>query len=187
MNVPLIETENYQLTQIKREDADELFSIMRDKETMKFITPHPVETKEQMRGKVAHYLTLLEEKKELPWTIFDLVNNCMVGVFRLHKLDNWHKKAEMNAVIRSEYQQQGVMTEVLPEILSYVFKTLKLNRLVGDIFAGNKGSEKLLLKYGFHRDGILRQTDFDGEKFHDTVVYSLLRAEYLTLQKEQIR
>jgi [ribosomal protein S5]-alanine N-acetyltransferase len=29
---------------------------------------------------------------------------------------------------------------------------------------------------------VLRQTDFDGTRYHDTVVYSMLRAEYLGLK-----
>lgn len=84
----------------------------------------------------------------------------------------------MGAVIRKEYQNKGVMTEVLDVVLDFGFHTLRLNRIVGDIFAGNEGSRRLMERFGFKKEGVLRQTDFDGEKYHDTVVYSLLQAEY---------
>jgi len=84
----------------------------------------------------------------------------------------------MNVVIGKEHQSIGVMTELMKEVLEFGFEMLGLNRIAGDIFAGNERSEKLLNKYGFHKDGIMRQTDFDGEKYHDTVVYSMVREEY---------
>lgn len=102
----------------------------------------------------------------------------VVGQFSLHKLNMWHKKAEMGVTIKKEYQNKGVMTEILEQVLVFCFETLGLNRIVGDIFAGNKGSEKLLKKYGFTKEGIMRQTDFDGERYHDTVVFSMMRSEY---------
>jgi ribosomal-protein-alanine N-acetyltransferase len=71
------------------------------------------------------------------------------------------------------------LTELLTIILSFGFNVLELNRIVGDIFADNIGSKRLLEKFRFHQDGILRQTDFDGERYHDTVVYSMLKSEFL--------
>ncbi|TMW74087.1 histidine phosphatase family protein [Alteribacter natronophilus] len=38
-------------------------------------------------------------------------------------------------------------------------------------------------KFGFHLDGVLRETDFDGAEFHNTYVYSQLRKEYLQKYK----
>jgi [ribosomal protein S5]-alanine N-acetyltransferase len=107
----------------------------------------------------------------------------VIGFFRFHKLHLWHEKAEMGAVIHANCQHEGVMTEVLPIILKYGFKTLELNRIVGDLVAENIGSQRLMEKFGFHKDGVLRQTGFDGTRYHDTVVYSMLRAEYLKLKE----
>ncbi|WP_404459581.1 GNAT family N-acetyltransferase [Oceanobacillus kapialis] len=74
--------------------------------------------------------------------------------------------------------KKGVMTEILETVLEFGFHKLQLNRIVGDIFAGNKGSKKLMEKFGFQKEGVLRQTDFDGLHYHDTVVYSMLKPEY---------
>jgi [ribosomal protein S5]-alanine N-acetyltransferase len=84
----------------------------------------------------------------------------------------------MGVVISKGFQKNGVMTEILPFLIMFAFQDLHLNRLVGDIFAENEGSTRILTKFGFKKEGQLRQTDFDGEHFHDTVVYSLLKGEY---------
>jgi [ribosomal protein S5]-alanine N-acetyltransferase len=177
--VPTLETKHYLLRGITLEDASELFTMLGNKETMKYITPNPVTSVEEVKEIISTYLTRFLEKKEIPWVILEKDTGKVVGQFRLHKVHTWHRKAEMGAVIREGYQGKGIMSEVLQSLLPFVFETLKLNRLVGDIFAENEGSRKLLEKYNFTKEGVLRNTDFDGERFHDTVVYSMLRKEYL--------
>ncbi|WP_042143264.1 GNAT family N-acetyltransferase [Paucisalibacillus sp. EB02] len=177
--IPTLETKHYLLRGITIDDSSELFSILGNKETMTYITSNPVKSIEEVRELISTYLSSFLEKKEIPWVIIEKKTGLVVGQFRLHKLHIWHQKAEMGAVIREEFQRKGVMSEVLQSLLPFVFETIKLNRLVGDIFAENEGSRKLLEKYSFTKEGILRNTDFDGERFHDTVVYSMLRREYL--------
>jgi [ribosomal protein S5]-alanine N-acetyltransferase len=180
--IPVLYTKHYILRGISTKDAPNLFPFLSDADTMKYLTPHPVQTLEEMADKINLHLEGFHEKKEIPWVIIDKEQQEIIGFFRLHKLHLWHKKAEMGAVIRADYQHKGVMTELLPMILEYGFETLELNRIVGDLFAKNVGSQKLMEKFGFHQDGVLRQTDFDGTRYHDTVVYSMLRAEYLGLK-----
>lgn len=99
-------------------------------------------------------------------------------MFRVHKIDRWHRKAELAAVFHKDYQRCGYATEIFEKVLPFAFNELGLNRVVGDIFAGNTASEKLLNHFGFTKEGRLRQTDFDGTRFHDTIVYSLLYSEF---------
>ncbi|MBU9722388.1 MULTISPECIES: GNAT family N-acetyltransferase [Bacillaceae] len=179
-----ITTKNYRLRGMKITDASELYPIFCDMDTMKYITPHPIESVSEMENLIKKNISNLQEEKEIPWVIEDKDIGMIVGTFRFHKLNLWHKKAEMGVVIRKEYQRKGVMTEVLKRMIPYAFSELCLNRLVGDIFAGNIGSQKLLERFGFEKEGVLRETDFDGEYYHDTVVYSLLRKEFE--QKKEI-
>jgi [ribosomal protein S5]-alanine N-acetyltransferase len=182
--IPTLETKNYLLRGISLEDSHSLLLIMGDSETMKFITPHPIQTIEEMQAKIKESLIQFQKKKEIPWVIIQKESNEGIGMFRFHKLHMWHKKAELGAVIHKDHQQNGVMTEILGEILPFGFNVIGLNRIVGDIFEGNEGSRRLLEKYGFRKEGILRQTDFDGELFHNTVVYSMLKEEFMAKMGE---
>lgn len=181
--IPILESKHYILRGITLEDSKELFDMLNNKETMKYITPNPVKSVEEVEELIANYRIRFLEKKEIPWVIIEKESGRVIGQFRLHKVHTWHRKAEMGAVIREEFQRKGVMSEVVQGLLPFVFETLKLNRLVGDIFAENEGSRKLLEKYRFTKEGVLRHTDFDGERFHDTVVYSMLRSEYLEMKR----
>lgn len=176
--IPTLHTESYMLRGVSIDDAPKLIQFLSDNEIMRFITPQPVQSVDELKELINYYLLRFQEGKEIPWVIIHKENGEIIGQFRLHKMNLWHKKTEMGAVIRKDYQNKGVMTEIMVTILPFVFETMKLNRLVGDIFAENEGSRKLLEKFGFRREGVLRQTDFDGEVYHDTVVYSMLREEY---------
>lgn len=176
--VPVLETKKYLLRGMTKDDAQGLLEFMKDAETMKYITPDPVRSEAAIQEEIQLQLEKFTLRSEIPWVIVNKSNGKLIGKISLHKLSMWHKKAELGVVIHKEYQQQGVMTEVMEIILSFGFNTLELNRLVGDIFADNKGSEKILEKYGFIKEGVLRQTDFDGQAYHDTVVFSMLKAEY---------
>ncbi|WP_181350281.1 GNAT family N-acetyltransferase [Thalassobacillus sp. CUG 92003] len=185
-NIPELETSHYRMRGLQIEDASELFYFFHDDETMKYITPHPVQSIEEYKKDIRESLYDYHQHKEIPWTIIEKSSGRIVGVFRFHKLNLWHKKAEMGVVIGREFQQQGVTKEVMARFLEFGFVDLSLNRIVGDIFAENEASQKLLEAYGFHKDGQLRKTDFDGERYHDTIVYSLLKQEFLS-HKEKVQ
>ncbi|MCU9612568.1 GNAT family N-acetyltransferase [Caldibacillus lycopersici] len=182
-DIPVLETENYRLRGVTIGDAADLFMFMRDSDTMKFITPHLVKTVEEMEEKINNHLQNFLQSKEIPWVIITKETDKVIGMVRFHKLHLWHRKTEIGVAICKEYQGKGVMTEVMKELLRFGFLELKLNRIVGDIFAENIGSKKLLEKFGFHQDGILRQTDFDGVEYHDTIVYSMLKQEYVETKR----
>jgi [ribosomal protein S5]-alanine N-acetyltransferase len=178
-SIPVIETDHYYLTAMKDTYARQMYLFLGDRETMKYLTPHPPESAEEVSDSIHHSLKQFANQKEIPWVIKEKGTGHIIGIVRLHKLNFWHKKTEMGVVISKEFQKRGVMSELLPQVLSFCFHELGLNRVVGDIFAENQGSRKLLLANGFREEGILRQTDFDGERYHDTVVFSLLKSEYL--------
>jgi ribosomal-protein-alanine N-acetyltransferase len=182
--IPELETPRFLLRGMRLLDAQSLLVFMSDHDTMKYLTPHPVQGLEGMEKTIAKSLSQFKQQKEIPWVIIDKKTEEVIGMFRFHKLHFWHRKTELGAVLRNDFQQKGAMTEIFKEVLSFGFQTLGLNRIVGDIFADNIGSKRLLEKYGFHKDGTLRQTDFDGERYHDTIVYSLLHSEFCKIENK---
>lgn len=61
--IPILETEKFLVRGLTMGDAAELFAFMRDKETMKFITPHPVQSVEDMVAKIQGQLANYELRK----------------------------------------------------------------------------------------------------------------------------
>ena len=70
------------------------------------------------------------------------------------------------------------MTEALAAIVGFGFREIGLNRIQVVVMPGNVGSERLLEKLGFRREGLLREYENWGNKgYVDVNMFSLLRCE----------
>lgn len=64
----------------------------------------------------------------------------------------------------------------------FAFEKLKLHRLELDVYSFNPGAEKVYLKAGFKREGVLRDAILDGGKYADDILMSILEDEWRTLK-----
>jgi ribosomal-protein-alanine N-acetyltransferase len=70
------------------------------------------------------------------------------------------------------------MKEALNEVIDYGFNVMKLHRIQALIADSNTPSKKLLLHYGFVREGTIREDYVVDGKNEDSDQYSLLRQEW---------
>ena len=95
---------------------------------------------------------------------------------------NWyldHKNAELGyALIKEEHKRKGYMGEAVSVILDYGFKVMGLNRIEACINPENIASLSLIKKFGFSREGYLRQHFIREGEIQDTIIFSLLKEEY---------
>ena len=74
-------------------------------------------------------------------------------------------------------RNRGVMGEAVPMAIDYLFSHHKVNRMQVVIAPGNEASKRLALKCGFTLEGTLRGNVFHHGRNHDSLLYSLLRAD----------
>ena len=70
------------------------------------------------------------------------------------------------------------MTEVLNCMINYGFKQFDLHRIEAEVMPNNMGSERLLEKLGFKKEGVLREWMCWNDNLYDITMYSLLRSDY---------
>ena len=71
------------------------------------------------------------------------------------------------------------MTEARRSLLPYAFEVLQVEVVSARVFSGNRGSERVLEKLGFVKEGTLRRAVKGyGGIIYDDVVFSLLREEW---------
>ena len=95
-------------------------------------------------------------------------------------VSNWeHGLAEVGYALSTPYQSRGVMTEALQILLEDLFLNTMLERVEARCATENVGSQRVLEKSGFLREGRLRgYFKLHGRRV-DNYLYSLLRDEYL--------
>ncbi len=108
-----------------------------------------------------------EEQKYIGWTIF-------TGI-------DWKNQlAEYRILIGDKnYWSKGYGQEATALILAYAFNELNLNRVFLRVDHRHAGGIKAYEKSGFQREGVLRQEIFSEGEFHDSVLMSILKKEYL--------
>jgi len=112
--------------------------------------------------------------------ITDKAANIIIGRCGIHNWNAEHRRAEVGYVMEAEqYKRKGLMTEALKAVIAYGFNQLNLNRLEALVGIGNIPSLRLMEKYNFIQEGILRQHHAANNKFEDSVLFSLLYQEYM--------
>jgi len=109
----------------------------------------------------------------------DKASGTIIGRCGIHNWNAEHRRAEVGYVMEDEqFKRQGLMTEALGTILEYGFSHLNLNRIEALVGAGNVPSLRLMEKFGFVREGILRQHYFASDTFEDSIIFSKLCQEH---------
>lgn len=82
-------------------------------------------------------------------------------------------------VYKEDDRGKGYTTEALKLFTEYLFRLMPINRLEIQFLKGDIASQRVAEKCCFSFEGIKRQAAYSRGKYHDVLLYSLLRAEVL--------
>ncbi|MBP9700428.1 GNAT family N-acetyltransferase [Candidatus Woesebacteria bacterium] len=112
-------------------------------------------------------------------------HDVLVGCIGLHELNWAHKKTSIGYWLSASYQGKGIMTAAVRALVEYVFTKLAFNRVEIRAASGNQKSRAIALRLGFSQEGVLREAEFVGDTFLDSVVYSLLHRDWRDAMSSQ--
>jgi ribosomal-protein-alanine N-acetyltransferase len=181
--VPDIETPRMVLRQLTKEDMDFIFEMFSRDETNSFVADDPVSSMEEAREL---YETYVRPKPHLfRLGLFLRDTGQPIGTIGLYGIKVEDFRAVMGFDLLSEFWGWGYMTEAATALLDHAFGNMNLNRIQASADADNVRSLATLERIGFKKEGLMRQKDFYKGAFHDDVVYSILRSEWLELHKSE--
>lgn len=95
-------------------------------------------------------------------------------------VSNWeHGLAEVGYALSTAYQGRGIMTDALEILLDDLFHNTLLERIEARCAVENFGSQRVLEKNGFLREGRLKGYFKLRGRRVDNYIYGLLREDYL--------
>jgi len=83
----------------------------------------------------------------------------------------------MGVAVAPEARGRGVGTQAQRQLVRYLFTHTLANRVEAATEIGNIAEQRALEKAGFTTEGVLRGVAFQGGRWHDGALYSVLRAE----------
>ena len=87
------------------------------------------------------------------------------------------------AIFHATERGKGIGTWAVETVRDFAFEELKLHRLSLDVYSFNPHAEKVYLKAGFQREGILRDAIMDGQQYADTILMAILEDEWRMQKK----
>lgn len=86
-----------------------------------------------------------------------------------------------------EYNGKGYMTEAVKLVVNYAFQELKLHRIEAGVMPHNTGSMKVLLKAGFHKEGIARKNVKINGSWEDHQILAIVNDETINEDNKKVK
>jgi len=162
----------------KASDAKRLAELCNDKSIHNFTgVPYPYTIK-HARDFIKKSEKKLKAHSGFSFAIILKEINKPIGCVDLIEISKRHRRGEIGYWLGSRYRQKGYMGEALQIMLKFCFNKLKLNRVEITCAKENFASKRTIESSGARFEGLLRRRNFSGNKFHDVMMYGLLKSEY---------
>ena len=175
---PSLTTSRLLLRHILPGDAESLFAILSDEETMKFYGHEPHESLDDTKEVIRQIEERYSRKEALRWGITFRGEDRLIGSCSIFHFDTGFVCAETGYELNRAYWGKGIMTEAMSAILTFGFSELGLHRIEAIIDIANERSKGLLIKLGFTYEGNLRQRFPFRDQFLDEHYFGLLKDEW---------
>jgi len=164
---------NCKIRKWKLSDAKDLASVISNKkiqDNLRDGLPYPY-TEQDATDYISAMLSE-DENKTLAFAI--TIDNKAIGSIGAFRQKNIHRHtAEIGYYIAEE----GLMTEAVKQICSYIFDKSNIVRIYAEPFSYNKASCRVLEKAGFLYEGTLRSNAIKNGKTIDMLMYSRLKTD----------
>lgn len=114
----------------------------------------------------------LKDKNYLIFIACD--NQTPIGYGQIVHIDNLNYSCELGFCIKPEFQGKGYGKALVDKLVKHAFKILKMHRIYLEVFADNEKALKLYEKYGFKKEGILRDKILKNGVFKDVLIMSII-------------
>ncbi|ANC77312.1 alanine acetyltransferase [Fictibacillus phosphorivorans] len=130
----------------------------------------------------ARRITEMEERKEkglgYSFGIFLQDTQELIGQIGLFKIERGPaQKGMVGYSLDKVHNGKGYMTQALSLLIDFAFHELKLHRIEAEVMPQNMGSIHLLLKAGFHKEGISKKNVKINGRWEDHQVLAILNEE----------
>jgi ribosomal-protein-alanine N-acetyltransferase len=176
---PILTTARLRLRPLRLDDAEALFAVFSDAQTMRYWSSPPHGSSRLTAEVVEAARASFFAGTGIEWAI-TRSDDVAIGKIGHWRWQRAHSRSEVGFILRRDLWRQGLATEALAAVVDWGFLTLALHSIEAQLDVENEGSQRTLERVGFRREGQLRQSYFDGRAYRDTLVYGLLRGDRKT-------
>lgn len=170
---PILQTERLDLIEIKQKHLTDIFKLFSDDNVTKFYNINTLTIEKDAQKYLDWFKTRFNEKLGIRWGIALKDKTDIIGTIGFNNFTKNHR-ANIGYDLQKDYWNNGFISESLTSVIKFGFEKLEINRIEAEVMPGNIYSEKALIKFGFIREGLLRDWMLWNEMHYDMIMYSLI-------------
>lgn len=181
---PELQTPRLRLRQLRPSDANAMFAILSDVEVTRTFGLERFTLIEEAEQRIRAINAGFRQQASLRWAIVRAEEDVLIGTCGYVYWKRPHRHAAVGYELARPFWRQGYMTEALTAVLHYGYTQMNLHRIEALVMPENTPSIQLLHRLGFQEEGLLREYGFWNGRFHNLLIFSLLRQEWQNEQHE---
>jgi ribosomal-protein-alanine N-acetyltransferase len=182
MLFPDLETPRLKLTQLSQNDAASILTLFSNEAVIKYYDLAAFDNIKQATDLITLFNTRCESGLGIRWAIRLKETNELIGTCGFNSWNEKMKQAVLGYDLLPSYWRGGYTSEAVEKIIQAAFSgqlaCADINRIQADTIPGNVGSEALLLKVGFKKEGLRREAGYWKNQFHDLWCFGLIKSDY---------
>lgn len=180
MNFPIehIKTERLHIRRLEHSDLKSIFEIFSNPDVTQYWGIDQMTSLSHAKNFIDETYKGFQDHSLLEWGIVETKTQRLIGTCAYTSWDRINKRAEIGFALHKDSWGNGLMKEWLSVFIPFGFNELELHRIEADVDPHNLASIKLLERFGFKREGYLRERYHQDNEFQDAIFYALLRSEF---------
>jgi RimJ/RimL family protein N-acetyltransferase len=160
-------------------DFNSLLLFSENEPDLWFYSLTPADGSHNLKKYIQSALLAKENNKTYPFIIFDKRKHKPAGCTRFYEIDEQHNTLSIAYTwYGKEFQRTGLNRNCKKSLLTYAFKTLKVDRVEFRADSKNTKSIKAMKEIVCVEEGILRSNCNAIEGRRDSIVLSVLKSEW---------
>jgi len=153
-------------------DIDALYEIKNDKKAATLLGGF---SNGYSKMDIENWIILHNSKKEEVLYLIETVGDSkVIGHVGLYDIDFRVRKAEFAILIAGEtHQGKGYGSLYTKFMIDYAFNELNIRKITLSLLSDNLHALSLYKKYGFIREGLLKDEQFKNGNYHDVILMAL--------------
>jgi ribosomal-protein-alanine N-acetyltransferase len=177
--LPTLDGGKVKLRWLVEADAPALFEIFGDEEVTRYWGSPRMVTLDGAQALLEYIRQHFRAGTLFQWGIVDAnAIGDVIGTCTLADLDSVNRRAALGFALGRKHWGRGFANAAVDAVLRFAFDELKLHRVVADCDPRNARSFAVLERFGFRREGYLREHYFVTGECQDGVLWGLLRTEW---------
>lgn len=167
---------------LQKKDLERTLSWINDPDIMDNIGVRGPRTHEQQ---LRWFESLQDDNTKIVFSICIRDNDTHIGNVALDQIDTINRNCRLSIFIGNIQQRgNGYGFEATKLAIEYGFFYLNLHKIYCKTNATNEAALRMYKKLGFKQEGLLRKHEYKQGEYVDKIMFGLLKADYLVLNRQ---